>query len=90
MDNQELHILIEKLQKEIQSARIINENDKKQLLQIEAELQEIISRSEGRKDQIAPATKVNLEAGINQFEARHPNLTRLISQLLDDLSSAGI
>jgi hypothetical protein len=90
MENQKLPSLIKKLQEEIQNAKIINENDKKQLLQLEVELREILKQTMGNQEKIQSTTLISLETGINQFEARHPDLTRLISQLLDDLSNAGI
>jgi hypothetical protein len=90
MDNLELQSLIKKLQEEIQNAKTINENDKKQLIQLEVELREILNQTVGKEEKIQPTTLKSLETGVNQFEARHPDLTRLISQLLDDLSNAGL
>ncbi|MCX6039132.1 MAG: DUF4404 family protein [Chloroflexi bacterium] len=40
--------------------------------------------------QLHPSIVQGLEGAVNHFEATHPDLTMLISKLLDSLSNAGI
>jgi hypothetical protein len=90
MENQELRDLIYKLQGEIQNAKTINEKDQQSLAQLETVLRDFLGRTEGNQAYIQPVTIKRLEDSINHFEATHPTLTSLLSQLLDDLSNAGL
>jgi hypothetical protein len=90
MENQELRDLIYKLQGEIQNAKTINEKDQQSLAQLETVLRDFLGRTEGNQANIQPVTIKRLEDSINHFEATHPTLTSLLSQLLDDLSNAGL
>jgi hypothetical protein len=90
MKNQELQNLVKKLQEEIKNAKTINEQDKQLLSQLEAEIDKILGKSEEKQLTIQTTTIKRLEDSINHFEATHPTLTTLLSQLLDDLSTAGL
>jgi hypothetical protein len=90
MDATELRKLIEKLQIEIRNANTVNEKDQAMLVKLDSEIHELLIRTGGDKVVVAPATLNGLDDALNHFEASHPALTNLISQLLDDLSNAGI
>jgi cob(I)alamin adenosyltransferase len=90
MDAKELHNLIEKLQTEIRNAKTVNPKDQEMLVQLDSEIHELLGRTGGNKADINPSTIKRLEDALHHFEATHPALTNLISQLLDDLSGAGI
>jgi hypothetical protein len=90
MDDKELRKMIEKLQTEIRLAKTINEKDKEILIQLDSKIHELLSRTEANKVDISPSTIKRLEEVLHHFEATHPALTNLISQLLDDLSNIGI
>jgi cob(I)alamin adenosyltransferase len=90
MDAKELRKLIEQLQLEIQQAKIINEKDREMLVQLDSEIHELIGRIEDNEVNIHPATIKRLEDSLNHFEASHPTLTMVISQVLDALSGIGI
>jgi hypothetical protein len=90
MDAKELRKLIEKLQTEIRQAKTVNEKNQEMLIQLDSEIHELLSRTGGNKVDINPSTIKRLEDALHHFEATHPALTNIISQLLDDLSSVGI
>jgi hypothetical protein len=90
MDATELRKLIEKLQTEIRNANTVNEKDQEMLVKLDSEIHELLNRTGGDKVDIAPTTLKGLDDALHHFEATHPALTNLISQLLDDLSNAGI
>jgi hypothetical protein len=90
MDAIELRKLIEQLQKEIKNTKIVNEKDQEMLVQLDLEIHEFLGRNEGNEVHIHPTTIKRLEDGISHFEASHPTLTMLLSQVLDALYSIGI
>ncbi len=89
MDAPELRKLIERLQTEIRATQSADEKEQAMLVQLDAEIHEFLGRS-GKRETIPPTTVKRLEEALHQFEATHPTLTNLISQLLEDLSSAGL
>jgi thiamine biosynthesis lipoprotein ApbE len=90
MDAPELRKLIEKLQTEIRQTKTADVKDQEMLVQLDSEIHEFLNRSGGDKVDIPPTTVKRLEDALHHFEATHPTLTNLISQLLDDLSGAGL
>jgi hypothetical protein len=90
MDAPELRKLIEKLQTEIRQTKTADEKDQEMLVQLDSAIHEFLSRTGGNKVDINPSTIKRLEDALHRFEATHPALTNLISQLLDDLSGAGL
>jgi predicted nucleic acid-binding Zn-ribbon protein len=90
MDAIELRKLIEQLQIEIQKAKTVNEKDQEMLVQLDSEIHELLGRIEGKEVHIHPTTIKRLEDNLSHFEASHPTLTMVISQVLDALSSIGI
>jgi hypothetical protein len=90
MDAPELRKLVEKLQTEIRRAKTADEKDQEMLVRLDAEIHEFLTRTGGNKAELNPATIQRLDEAMHRFEATHPALANLITQLLEDLSSAGI
>jgi hypothetical protein len=90
MDNEELRKLLLQLHDEIKNTRTVDENGSELLRHLEGDIRAILERSEGNPMQLHPSIVQRLESALNHFEASHPNLTMLISKLLDSLSNAGI
>jgi len=90
MDNKELDELLHKLHDEIQKTRSIDDKDSELLRDLEGDIRTLLEKSQGGTIQVHPSIQQRLELAVNHFEVSHPDLTTLISNLLDSLSSAGI
>jgi len=93
MDNKELREHLEQLRGEIDKVDSIDEKGQALLRDLDADIRELLERSAsstGGKLQPGPLTLPRLEEAIDTLEASHPTLTRLLSQLLETLSNAGI
>lgn len=90
MDNEELRKLLHQLHDEIENTRTVDEKDSELLRDLEGDIRAILDRSEENPVQLHPSFIQRLEGTLYQFEATHPDLTMLISKLLDSLSNVGI
>jgi hypothetical protein len=90
MDDQELRKLIERLHAEIENTRTIDKKGQDLLVQLEADIRELLGRTKGDIENVHPSTIQRLQDGLGHFEATHPALTMLLSEILDSLSTAGI
>ena len=90
MDDKEFRKHIQRLQIEIQNTQTLNEKDQELLVQLDSDIHEILSNKQGSVANLHPNTVQRLEDGLSRFEATHPVLTNLISQVLEVLNSAGI
>jgi hypothetical protein len=90
MDDQELRKLIKQLHAEIQNTKTVDEKGQELLLQLESEIQVLLDRPDVTVAPVHPSTLQRLEEGLDHFEATHPELTNLLSELLEILSNVGI
>ena len=90
MDEQELRKLIEDLHVELQNTQAVDPKDQELLLQLEAEIQELLGRKDVHTVPARPATLGSLKEGLDHFEITHPELTVLLADLLESLSKVGI
>ena len=90
MDDQELRKLIEELQAEIRNTHSVDEKGQELLLQLEAEIKQLLGQTDMNVTPVHPSTLQRLEEGLDHFEATHPDLTNLLSELLEILSNVGI
>jgi predicted nucleic acid-binding Zn-ribbon protein len=90
MDDEALRKLIEQLHAEIQNTHTVDEKGQELLAKLEADIQELLDRTEGSVTPVHPSTIQRLEEGLSHFEATHPALTALLSRFLEALSNVGI
>jgi hypothetical protein len=90
MDGQELRNLLEKLRDEIENATSVDEKGRMLLRELDADIQELLERSESEKEQLRSSMIGKLQDMIEQLEVDHPDLTSILSQLSAILSNAGI
>jgi hypothetical protein len=90
MDNQELRKLLDQLHHEIKNTQAVDEKGSKLLRDLDGDINELLERSEENSVQVQLSIVQRLESALSHFEVTHPNLTTLISKLLDSLSNAGI
>ena len=90
MDDNELRKLIEQLHAEIQHAQTVDEKGQELLTHLESDIRELLNRTEGKGAPVHPSTRQRMEESLDYFEASHPELAKLIFNLLESLSNAGI
>ena len=90
MDDQELRKLIEQQNAEIQNTRSVDKKGQELLLHLEADINDLLGRTEGNVTPVHPTTIQRLEEGLSHFEVTHPELTALLSRFLEALSNVGI
>jgi hypothetical protein len=90
MDNKELDQLLHKLHDEIERTTSVDEKGSELLSDLEGDIRTLLERSQENPVKVHPSIVQRLESALNQFEVTHPDLTTLISNLLDSLSAAGL
>jgi hypothetical protein len=90
MDNSELGKLLQQLHDEINNTQAVDEKGSKLLRDLEGDISALLERSGENPVQEHPSIIQRLESALSHFEVTHPDLTALISKLLDSLSNAGI
>jgi hypothetical protein len=90
MDNKELDQLLHKLHDEIQRTTSVDEKGSELLRDLEGDIRTLLKQSQENPVMVHPSIVQRLESALNQFEVTHPDLTTLISNLLDSLSAAGL
>ncbi len=89
-DDKELRKNLHQLHDEITNTQAVDEKGRELLRDLEADISALLERSEETPVQVHPSIIQRLEGALDHFEVTHPDLTMLISKLLDSLSTAGI
>jgi len=90
MDDRELRELLEQLHSEIAETQSVDEKGRELLHHLDADIRELLARSEGDRTQPFPSLVRRLQDSIDHFEVTHPTLTAMLSQMSTILSNAGI
>jgi hypothetical protein len=90
MDNKELQNLLQQLENEIKNTQSVDDKGRMLLNDLEEDIRKLLERSGESLVQLHPSLVQRLKDSLNHFEVTHPELTALISRLLDSLSNAGI
>jgi hypothetical protein len=90
MDDPKLREQLEQLQAEIRQSNSVDEEGKALLRDLDADIHDLLARSEGEPVEVQPSTVDKLQDSLTYFEVSHPSLTALIAKLLETLSNAGI
>jgi hypothetical protein len=90
MDDQELRKRIEQLHAEIENTHTVDKKGQELLLHLDADIRELLERTGEDRAQVRPTTVERMEESLNHFEATHPALTTLLTELLESLRNAGI
>jgi hypothetical protein len=90
MDNKELSKLLLQLLDQIKNTQAVDDEGRKLLHDLEGDIHALIEHSEEIPLQMHPSGVQNLESGLTHFEVTHPEITLLISNLLNFLSNSGI
>jgi hypothetical protein len=90
MDNKISRKLLHQLHDEINNTLTVDEKGSALLRDLDGDIRALLERSEGNSGQVHPSMVQRLQSALEHFETTHPDLTLLISKLLDSLSNAGI
>ena len=90
MDNKELDKLLRQVHDEIHNTQSVDEKESELLLDLEGDIRTLLNRPGNQPIQMQASMVQRLEKAINRFEVTYPELTTLISNLLDSFSSAGL
>lgn len=86
-----LHELLEQLHKELERTETVDEQGNEMLHHLDADIRKLLKRS-GTEAEIDADESVleRLQDTIDYFEASHPRLTTVLSEMMTILSNAGI
>ncbi|MCL4530664.1 MAG: DUF4404 family protein [Chloroflexi bacterium] len=90
MDDKKFRKLLEQLHAQIEQTEKMDDQGRELLRHVNADINELLARTEGAPLKPKPALAHSLEAAISHFEVTHPTLTAALSDLLNALSNAGI
>ena len=90
MDNNELRTLLHQLHDEIENTLTVDETGSELLRDLEGDISALLERSGENPVQVHPSIVQRLESALSHFEVTYPDLTTVISKLVDSLSHAGI
>lgn len=90
MDDQKLQSLLEGLQQQIKDAGELDDQGRRLLKDIDADIHELLRTPNPGSLQDGASVLRRLEAAIEHLEASHPDLTMALSSLLAALNNAGI
>jgi len=92
-NEKDLREQLEELHGHIENAELAENVDEKTqalLRDVKADIDGMLARPEDAPLHPEPQALSRLEEAIETFEASHPTLTKMLSQVLDTLSGAGI
>ena len=90
MDDNDLRKHLEQLHGEIEQTQNVDEKGQALLRDVKADIGGLLERSQNGPVVPEPLALQRIQEAIDTFEISHPTLTRLLSQLLETLSNAGI
>jgi hypothetical protein len=90
MDDNDSRKLLKQLHDEINNLQVVDENSSKLLRDIDEDIHALLERSGEHPAPVHPSIIGRMEDAVDQFEVTHPDLTALLSKVLDSLSIAGI
>ena len=90
MEQEHIARLIERLDKEIETASSLSPNDVALLQDLRRDIEKVLTRS-GAGPSVEHGAVVNrLRFATERFEAAHPNLTAAMAHIMDSLVKLGI
>lgn len=91
MDDQEFRKLLKQLQKELAKTKSVDEKGRELLRKLGSDIDELLERTEPPHPAKPPASVVQrLNDAVDHFEVTHPELTTMLSEMLNILNNAGI
>ncbi len=82
--------LLQHLHDEINSIEKVDQEGSEMLKHIDNDLRELLARSGDESLEVHPSVLQRLDDAVRHFEVDHPELTTLISKVMDSLTTAGV
>jgi hypothetical protein len=89
MNDQNLHELLEKLERQMEQMEVTDEAGRERMRHLEADIRRLRERTGEDEEGDEPMLE-RFQESIDHFETSHPELTMMISQMMTILSNAGI
>jgi hypothetical protein len=89
MTDPHLRELLEKLHQELERTEAVDEKGSELLRHLDADIRDLLKRSGANTETDEPVLE-RLQDTIDHFEATHPRLTLVLSEMMTILSNAGI
>ena len=89
-DNPELRKYLHQLHDKINDTHAVDEKGMELLRDLDGDIRVLLERSGETPVEVQPPIISRMESALEHFEVTHPDLTTLISNILDTLSTAGI
>ena len=89
MTDQNLRELLEKLHQELEQTQNLDEEGNEMLRHLDTDIQQLLKRSGAKVEADEPVLE-RLQDTIDHFEATHPRLTNVLSEMMNILNNAGI
>jgi len=90
MDKQQLDQSLEQLHEELQQVNSVDENERKILQKLAADIHELLDQKEDAQPQRYKRLGEGLRQELERLEISHPSLTMLMGQVIDALAKMGI
>ncbi len=90
MDDNDSRNLLQQLHDEINNIQSVDENSSDLLRDIDGDIRALLERSGEHPEPVHPTIIRRMEDAVDEFGVTHPELTALISKVMDSLSIAGI
>jgi hypothetical protein len=90
MENNDLRKLLDQIHEEINSTTSVDDKGSELLRDLDEDIRALLERSAEHPIQLHPTFVQRLEGAIDHLEVTHPDLSMMISSLLESLSKAGI
>jgi hypothetical protein len=90
MADKELRKLLEQLHTEIERTKKVDDKGQALLRDLDGHIRELLRRSEAASLQPMPALLNRLDEAVKHFERTHPTLTMALSEVVSELSKAGL
>jgi hypothetical protein len=90
MENDDLRTLLHQLDDEIKNTHTVDKKGSELLRSLEVDINTLLERSGENPVSMHPSVTQRFEDALSYFEVTHPQLTAVISKLLESLSNAGV
>jgi len=90
MPKNEYHETIQTFQEKLESIKSQEDTPTGKIEEIQGNIQELLNSTDKEHEEIHGSMNTILEDAVNHFQISHPNLTALISTVINDLNAIGI
>jgi hypothetical protein len=90
MDSDPSRKILEQVHDEINNTNAVDEKDIEMLRDLDKDIRMLIERSGEHAEPVHSEIIERMQDSLTHFEVDHPELTSLISKLIDSLSNAGV